>query len=219
MLSHRKILLMFAAGWLLLNSTFLMKLSQMTSGVHPAGVWPAPSVVPPPQASGVSGRRITPSVLPAPASWRVPSAWWTTAKAPPFCSVVSVTGLQLFYTASNIQGTYICLHEQQTWAPSILRWFHASCQSLHSEEDVEKAAENGFNCTMCRTFKTTKGSRTVLRSLKLDCVVFGCCGQCSDLAFLLLQQLWPRPETSLIPKLWRKFSQRQKKWVNWLLQK
>uniref|UniRef100_H3DCP4 [histone H3]-lysine(4) N-methyltransferase n=1 Tax=Tetraodon nigroviridis TaxID=99883 RepID=H3DCP4_TETNG len=36
------------------------------------------------------------------------------------------------------------------------RWFHASCQSLHSEEDVEKAAENGFNCTMCRTFKTTK---------------------------------------------------------------
>lgn len=96
MLSHRKILLMFAAGWLFLNSTFLMKLCEMTSGVHPAGVWPAPSVVPPPQASGVSGRRTTPSVLRAPASWRVPSAWWTTAKAPPSCSVVSVTGLQLF---------------------------------------------------------------------------------------------------------------------------
>ncbi|XP_053186101.1 histone-lysine N-methyltransferase 2C isoform X3 [Scomber japonicus] len=36
------------------------------------------------------------------------------------------------------------------------RWFHASCQGLHSEEDVEKAAENSFDCTMCRTFKTTK---------------------------------------------------------------
>ncbi|XP_029971030.1 histone-lysine N-methyltransferase 2C isoform X3 [Salarias fasciatus] len=36
------------------------------------------------------------------------------------------------------------------------RWFHASCQSLHSEEDVEKAAESSFDCTMCRTFKSTK---------------------------------------------------------------
>ncbi|XP_041804215.1 histone-lysine N-methyltransferase 2C isoform X2 [Chelmon rostratus] len=36
------------------------------------------------------------------------------------------------------------------------RWFHASCQGLHSEEDVEKAADSSFDCTMCRTFKTTK---------------------------------------------------------------
>ncbi|XP_007559463.1 histone-lysine N-methyltransferase 2C isoform X1 [Poecilia formosa] len=36
------------------------------------------------------------------------------------------------------------------------RWFHASCQNLHSEDDVEKAAESSFDCTMCRTFKTTK---------------------------------------------------------------
>ncbi|XP_077470695.1 histone-lysine N-methyltransferase 2C isoform X2 [Stigmatopora argus] len=36
------------------------------------------------------------------------------------------------------------------------RWFHASCQGLHSEEDVEKAAENCFDCTMCRNFKITK---------------------------------------------------------------
>ncbi|XP_063317743.1 histone-lysine N-methyltransferase 2C-like isoform X2 [Pelmatolapia mariae] len=36
------------------------------------------------------------------------------------------------------------------------RWFHASCQSLHSEEDIEKAADSSFDCTMCRTFKTTK---------------------------------------------------------------
>ncbi|XP_028283859.1 histone-lysine N-methyltransferase 2C isoform X3 [Parambassis ranga] len=36
------------------------------------------------------------------------------------------------------------------------RWFHAACQSLHSEEDVEKAGESCFVCTMCRAFKTTK---------------------------------------------------------------
>ncbi|XP_060900714.1 histone-lysine N-methyltransferase 2C isoform X1 [Labrus mixtus] len=36
------------------------------------------------------------------------------------------------------------------------RWFHATCQGLHSEEDVEKAADSSFDCTMCRTFKTTK---------------------------------------------------------------
>ncbi|XP_035994099.1 histone-lysine N-methyltransferase 2C isoform X7 [Fundulus heteroclitus] len=36
------------------------------------------------------------------------------------------------------------------------RWFHASCQNLHSEDDVEKAAESSFDCTMCRTFKTSK---------------------------------------------------------------
>ncbi|XP_070774430.1 histone-lysine N-methyltransferase 2C [Enoplosus armatus] len=36
------------------------------------------------------------------------------------------------------------------------RWFHASCQGLHTEEDVEKAADSSFDCTMCRAFKTTK---------------------------------------------------------------
>lgn len=35
------------------------------------------------------------------------------------------------------------------------RWIHASCQGLHSEEDVEKAADSSFDCTMCRAFKTT----------------------------------------------------------------
>lgn len=90
----------FVAAWLLLNHTLVMKAGGMTSAVHPAGVWPAPSVVPPALVSGVSGRRITPSVPPVPAWRRVPSASWTTAKAPPFYSVVSVTGLQLFYKPS-----------------------------------------------------------------------------------------------------------------------
>ncbi|XP_023821321.1 histone-lysine N-methyltransferase 2C isoform X7 [Oryzias latipes] len=36
------------------------------------------------------------------------------------------------------------------------RWFHASCQGLHSEDDLEKAAENSFDCTICQTLKTTK---------------------------------------------------------------
>lgn len=37
---------------------------------------------------------------------------------------------------------------------------------------MEKAAENGFNCTMCRTFKTTKGLGTVLLRLKPWTVLF-----------------------------------------------
>ncbi|XP_056148692.1 histone-lysine N-methyltransferase 2C [Lampris incognitus] len=36
------------------------------------------------------------------------------------------------------------------------RWLHASCQGLHSEDEVEKAADNSFDCTMCRAFKSTK---------------------------------------------------------------
>ncbi|KAM6948736.1 histone-lysine N-methyltransferase 2C [Aplochiton taeniatus] len=36
------------------------------------------------------------------------------------------------------------------------RWLHASCQGLHSEEDVEKVADTSFDCTTCRAFKTTK---------------------------------------------------------------
>ncbi|XP_034744789.1 histone-lysine N-methyltransferase 2C isoform X9 [Etheostoma cragini] len=36
------------------------------------------------------------------------------------------------------------------------RWFHASCQGLHSDEDVEKVVDSSFDCTMCRAFKTTK---------------------------------------------------------------
>ncbi|XP_046884031.1 histone-lysine N-methyltransferase 2C isoform X4 [Hypomesus transpacificus] len=36
------------------------------------------------------------------------------------------------------------------------RWIHGSCQGLHSEEDVEKAADGSFDCTMCRAFKITK---------------------------------------------------------------
>ncbi|XP_019900094.2 histone-lysine N-methyltransferase 2C isoform X3 [Esox lucius] len=36
------------------------------------------------------------------------------------------------------------------------RWVHGSCQGLHSEEDVEKAADSSFDCTMCRVHKTSK---------------------------------------------------------------
>lgn len=56
--------------------------------------------------------------------------------------------------------TYLALNETFS---SVCRWFHASCQGLHSEENVEKAAESSFDCTMCRTFKSTKGWNTVLR--------------------------------------------------------
>ncbi|XP_063075726.1 histone-lysine N-methyltransferase 2C isoform X2 [Engraulis encrasicolus] len=30
------------------------------------------------------------------------------------------------------------------------RWVHASCQGLHSEQEVEVATDNGFDCTQCR---------------------------------------------------------------------
>ncbi|XP_076827373.1 LOW QUALITY PROTEIN: histone-lysine N-methyltransferase 2C [Brachyhypopomus gauderio] len=30
------------------------------------------------------------------------------------------------------------------------RWMHASCQGLNSDEEVENAADDGFDCTMCR---------------------------------------------------------------------
>ncbi|KAK1794974.1 hypothetical protein P4O66_009907 [Electrophorus voltai] len=30
------------------------------------------------------------------------------------------------------------------------RWLHASCQGLNSEEEAENAADDGFDCTMCR---------------------------------------------------------------------
>ncbi|KAK0151829.1 Histone-lysine N-methyltransferase 2C [Merluccius polli] len=46
------------------------------------------------------------------------------------------------------------------------RWLHASCQGLHSEEDVEKAADSSFDCTMCRAFKTTKAVAAKAR----DCI-------------------------------------------------
>ncbi|XP_029444302.1 histone-lysine N-methyltransferase 2C isoform X2 [Rhinatrema bivittatum] len=34
------------------------------------------------------------------------------------------------------------------------RWIHASCQNLNTEEEVENAANNGFDCTMCRPYIT-----------------------------------------------------------------
>ncbi|XP_078519354.1 histone-lysine N-methyltransferase 2C isoform X4 [Lissotriton helveticus] len=34
------------------------------------------------------------------------------------------------------------------------RWLHASCQSLNTEEEVENAADSGFDCTMCRPYVT-----------------------------------------------------------------
>ncbi|CAB1349775.1 unnamed protein product [Coregonus sp. 'balchen'] len=30
------------------------------------------------------------------------------------------------------------------------RWIHACCQGLNTDKDVENAADDGFDCTMCR---------------------------------------------------------------------
>ncbi|KAI1891323.1 hypothetical protein AGOR_G00142620 [Albula goreensis] len=34
------------------------------------------------------------------------------------------------------------------------RWIHASCQNLNTDEEVENAADNSFDCTMCRVHMT-----------------------------------------------------------------
>ncbi|XP_069047073.1 histone-lysine N-methyltransferase 2C isoform X5 [Lepisosteus oculatus] len=34
------------------------------------------------------------------------------------------------------------------------RWIHATCQNLNTEEEVENAADNSFDCTMCRARMT-----------------------------------------------------------------
>ncbi|XP_069504025.1 histone-lysine N-methyltransferase 2C isoform X7 [Ambystoma mexicanum] len=34
------------------------------------------------------------------------------------------------------------------------RWVHGSCQNLHTEEEVENAADGGFDCSMCRPYVT-----------------------------------------------------------------
>ncbi|XP_016052433.1 PREDICTED: histone-lysine N-methyltransferase 2C isoform X1 [Miniopterus natalensis] len=35
------------------------------------------------------------------------------------------------------------------------RWMHAACQNLNAEEDVEGAADSGFDCSMCRPYVPT----------------------------------------------------------------
>jgi len=32
----------------------------------------------------------------------------------------------------------------------VFRWVHASCQGLNSDEEVENAADEGFDCSLCR---------------------------------------------------------------------
>lgn len=33
-----------------------------------------------------------------------------------------------------------------------LRWMHASCESLFTEDDVEHAADEGFDCVSCQPY-------------------------------------------------------------------
>lgn len=33
-----------------------------------------------------------------------------------------------------------------------LRWMHAVCDNLFSEEEVEQAADEGFDCTSCQPY-------------------------------------------------------------------
>ena len=41
------------------------------------------------------------------------------------------------------------------------RWVHALCQGLTNDEDVEYAADEGFDCTLCRTHSRTTYGNTI----------------------------------------------------------
>ncbi|XP_076146903.1 histone-lysine N-methyltransferase 2C [Alosa pseudoharengus] len=44
------------------------------------------------------------------------------------------------------------------------RWVHASCQGLNTDEEVESAADDGFDCSMCRLHTSGQGGVTVTLS-------------------------------------------------------
>ncbi|XP_026093585.1 histone-lysine N-methyltransferase 2C-like isoform X5 [Carassius auratus] len=49
------------------------------------------------------------------------------------------------------------------------RWVHASCQGLNSDEEVESAADEGFDCSLCRTHTTsTPGGGTVEKLIDIN---------------------------------------------------
>ncbi|XP_052398392.1 histone-lysine N-methyltransferase 2C isoform X7 [Carassius gibelio] len=49
------------------------------------------------------------------------------------------------------------------------RWVHASCQGLNSDEEVESASDEGFDCSLCRTHTTsTPGGGTVEKLIDIN---------------------------------------------------
>lgn len=85
--------------------------------------------------------------------------WQVSAVCTKFVSPENL--LQYVWKKIIIIKNFFLQHWPQIW-PSFYRWFHASCQGLHSEEEVENAADSSFDCTVCRAFKSTKGWFTVI---------------------------------------------------------
>nr|XP_055037820.1 histone-lysine N-methyltransferase 2C isoform X4 [Misgurnus anguillicaudatus] len=48
------------------------------------------------------------------------------------------------------------------------RWVHATCQGLNSEKDVENAADDGFDCSLCRTQTPSTPGCTMARLLDIS---------------------------------------------------
>lgn len=45
------------------------------------------------------------------------------------------------------------------------RWLHAACDSLFTEEEVEQAADEGFDCSACQPYVVKPGELTGQRKL------------------------------------------------------
>uniref|UniRef100_A0A9J8DE02 [histone H3]-lysine(4) N-methyltransferase n=1 Tax=Cyprinus carpio carpio TaxID=630221 RepID=A0A9J8DE02_CYPCA len=48
------------------------------------------------------------------------------------------------------------------------RWVHASCQGLNSDEEVESAADEGFDCSLCRTHTMSTPGGTVEKLMDIN---------------------------------------------------
>ncbi|XP_043083004.1 histone-lysine N-methyltransferase 2C-like [Puntigrus tetrazona] len=48
------------------------------------------------------------------------------------------------------------------------RWVHASCQGLNSDEEVESAADEGFDCSLCRTHTMSTPGGTVAKLVEIS---------------------------------------------------
>jgi hypothetical protein len=46
--------------------------------------------------------------------------------------------------------TLYCAGDLLVKCQHCVRWFHARCEDLHNEDQVEEASENSFRCSYCR---------------------------------------------------------------------
>lgn len=118
-----------------------------------SGVSGVCSVAPPLLGCAVTGRTTTAAVDRVVVSDVVHCVRDSTHTMNSSCSVSSVTGnTRTHFTTESrqdnltqIQKAVVCVRV------SLLRWVHATCQGLSCEEEVEAVADEGFDCSLCRS--------------------------------------------------------------------